>query len=640
MKHHTIIGTAGHIDHGKTALIRALTGIDADRLKEEKERGITIDIGFAYWKDEVTIIDVPGHEKFIRNMVAGVSAIDIFMLVIAADDGIMPQTIEHLDILHFFNIRNGMVVINKCDLADPDWLDLVEEEIRQLLVKYQLHDTPIIRASAVSGENIDTVRDVLEQKIAALTPQQNERPFRLFVDRSFSIHGFGTVVTGAVISGQLPAGQEVQIMPSGRTVKVRGLQTHTSDVNRVEMGDRAAINLQGIEKEQVLRGHSLSLPGTTAAVSEFTGIIRTVSKIAVRIANRSAVRVYVGTAEVLGTLIWFDTDKLLREEQSYHVRIKLNEPVSAVHGDAFLVRLQSPLITLAGGKILEINPGRIRHSEAEWTSYFRRMDNNEPEVLVEETIRNRGIALLTGQSLQQKLFREQEFLSATLEKLLKRKRIRRVESKNQPAWIHSENFDTLVNRMVEIIGDFHRKNPQKAGLTPAGLVAGIRIKSLAEELLEAALQKAVNAGEVIRTGAVFALPGFQPQVTRDAVQLEAEILKIYFDAGFMPPELSGLTSQLNIRPDESRNLTAALQRTGKLVSVKGQYYLHHERLAELLDALRSHFAQNETISVPDLKNYINTTRKYAIPLLEFLDGEGYTRRDGDARTAGPGLKPD
>ena len=382
MKKHTIIGTAGHIDHGKTAVIRALTGIDADRLKEEKERGITIDIGFAYWKNDVTILDVPGHEKFIRNMVAGVSTIDLFLLVIAADDGIMPQTVEHLDILNFFNIRDGIVILNKIDLVDEEWLSLVEEDIHALLKKYDLDTISIVNVSALTNKNIDTLRELIERKIEEQTEIISTQPFRLFVDRSFTIKGFGTVVTGTMLSGILKKSEDIKVLPQGITKRVRGLQVHGKETDMVKTGDRAAINLQGISKVQISRGDALVKDNTLPGSSEFIGSLRTVSNIQPRINNRSKVRVYVGTAERIGQLIWFENNKYLEKGSDYHVRVKLDTPLAIARNDAFLIRLHSPLVTLAGGRVVEINPPKIQHKSTEWKRYFEIMASSEYEDII------------------------------------------------------------------------------------------------------------------------------------------------------------------------------------------------------------------------------------------------------------------
>jgi selenocysteine-specific elongation factor len=377
MKNHTIIGTAGHIDHGKTAVIKALTGIDADRLKEEKERGITIDIGFAYWKDDVTILDVPGHEKFIRNMVAGVSTVDFFLLIIAVDDGIMPQTIEHLDILNFFNIRDGIVILNKIDLVDAEWLSMVEDDVVNLLNKYNLQNLPIISVSAATKDNIDNLLQLIDQKISEQTETESTQPFRLLVDRSFIIKGFGTVITGTVLSGTLKKGETIQILPHLTQKKVRGLQAHGKDTDSVITGDRAAVNLQAISKVEISRGDVLVPVDTLQNAFDFIGTLRTVSNFHVKIANRSKVRVYVGTAEKIGQLIWFENDKFLKEDSEYHVRIKLEAPLAAARNDAFLIRLHSPLITLAGGRIIEVNPPKIQHNKDNWLPYFETMASHD-----------------------------------------------------------------------------------------------------------------------------------------------------------------------------------------------------------------------------------------------------------------------
>jgi len=400
MKKHTIIGTAGHIDHGKTALIKALTGIDTDRLKEEKERGITIDIGFAYWKENVTIIDVPGHEKFIRNMVAGVSTIDFFILVIAADDGIMPQTIEHLDILKFFNIKDGIVVINKIDLVDEEWLALITDEIENLLKQYDLNTLPIIQVSSIKGIGIDKFKVIVEEKIENHDKSVVSRPFRLLVDRSFSVKGFGAVVTGTVLSGELNTGEDIQILPSGFETKVRGLQEHTASIKSVQVGDRAAVNLQNIPKEGVGRGDVLVKPNTLSAISEFTGYMKTVSKLPIKIKNYCRIRVHIGTSERLGKLIWFDETPNLEPDKYYHVRIQLDSPVATARNDAFLVRLHSPLITLAGGKILEINPPKLKKSDSLWQQYFDEIKSDDLFKITELIIKNKKLQPASLQNIQ------------------------------------------------------------------------------------------------------------------------------------------------------------------------------------------------------------------------------------------------
>ncbi len=635
MKRHTIIGTAGHIDHGKTALIKALTGIDADRLKEEKDRGITIDLGFAYWRDDVTIIDVPGHEKFIRNMVAGVSTIDFFILVIAADDGIMPQTIEHLDILNFFNINQGIVVINKSDLADPEWLSLIQEEIRDLIDRYGLGEVPIIPCSAHTGQNIDLVKEHIETKIAQLEDKITSRPFRLPVDRSFSIKGFGTVVTGTVLSGMLHKGEEINLMPSEKVVKVRGIQTHTSDVEEVSPGFRAAINIQGIGKEEIIRGDVICQQNTMMAVSEFSGIIKTVSKIPVaKIPNHCRIHAYVGTAECPGELIWYDQSRFLQENQEYRVRIKLTRPLTATRSDAFLVRLHSPVITLAGGKILEVNPGRIRHHEEEWTNYFRQISSPELTEVIETMILHHGLSTLSLSTLQKKLFEDISELTKIIDDLVKRKKIRSFNIKGEDHFIHEKAFLQFCDDIMTSITHFHKTMAHKPGINQTELINAMGKSWVASEILSAALRKLVN-GELIKIEQnLISKSGFKIQMSKDADEVRSSVLSRLEQSKFAPPTPSELAGELGISEAESRSLFAMLAKEKQIILIQGTFYLHQKNWQQLLDYLKSYFSDQPEMPVPTLKEFIQTTRKYAIPLFEYLDSEGYTERAGDVRKKG------
>ena len=545
MKQHAIIGTAGHIDHGKTALIKALTGIDADRLKEEKERGITIDIGFAYWRDDVTIIDVPGHEKFIRNMVAGVSTIDFFLLVIAADDGIMPQTIEHLDILTFFNITAGLVVINKIDLVDREWLDLVTEEIKEMLTGYNLSHIPVLPCSAHTGENLPQVKQMVEETISSLTEQTSSHPFRLLIDRSFSIKGHGTVVTGTVLSGSLKKGDEVLLMPRQRQVKVRGIQTHTTDVNQVFPGFRAAVNLQGINKAEVIRGDVICARDTMIPATEFTGIMKTVSKISLnRIANRSRVHVYAGTAECSGQLIWYDNEKYLKEGMTYHVRVKLDQPISAARNDAFLIRLHSPVITLAGGRILEINSRKIKHEQAVWQEYYKNIDTDDLSVLIAFLIHENGLKPLSGSDLQKKLFEDIGLIEAVLDDLKKKKQLRTVSRASQEYHLSEITFDSLLSEITAYLDSYHEEMPHIPGINQKELVDGIGKGWLMPELIEAALRKLINSKLIRIDKNLIARSEFKVRMSRDTDEIIELLLAQLLASPFAPPTAAELSLKL------------------------------------------------------------------------------------------------
>jgi len=634
MKKHTIIGTAGHIDHGKTALIKALTQIDTDRLKEEKERGITIDIGFAYWKDDVTIIDVPGHEKFIRNMVAGVSTIDFFILVIAADDGIMPQTIEHLDILNFFNIHDGIVVINKIDLVDEEWLMLVKDEVETLLKKYNLAHLQIIEVSSIEGTNIDQLKTVVEDKIENHDKSVIDRPFRLLVDRSFSVKGFGTVVTGTVLSGTLNVSDDIQILPSGETTKVRGLQEHIKSVTQVEAGDRAAVNLQNIARDTIIRGNVLIKPNTLFPINEFLGVVKTVSKLPIKVKNYSQVRIHVGTTECMGKLFWFDENKILEPDKQFHVKIKLETPVAAAKNDAFLIRLHSPILTLAGGKIVEINPSKIKQTDTEWFDHFEVMSGNDTIKIIEQIMLKERLRPVSILFLQNKLFEEPDSILNSVTTLTNQKRIRQITLKGTDHYLHKDNFNSLITEIRDVVSNYHNKNPHKPGINIQEIIGNISTHKINTEVVEAALKKMINSTELKLEQNFYALPDFKIKVSRDTDTAISEVMTILLNDRFEPQTPDQIAEIIAMPNNEIRSLISLLARDKRLIQITPQFYIHEKNWNDLLNFLRSHFEKENEMNVSDLKDFLKASRKFVIPLFEFLDSSDYTHRAGNTRQRG------
>jgi len=637
MKKHTIIGTAGHIDHGKTALIKALTGIDTDRLKEEKERGITIDIGFAYWKDDVTIIDVPGHEKFIRNMVAGVSTIDFFILVIAADDGIMPQTIEHLDILKFFNIKDGIVVINKIDLVDEEWLALITDEIQNLLTLYELSNLPTIQTSSIKGIGIDKFKVLVEEKVENHDKSVDSKPFRHLVDRSFSVKGFGAVVTGTVLSGNIGVGEDIQILPSGFETKVRGLQEHITSVKSVQVGDRAAVNLQNIPKEGVGRGDVLVKPNTLSAISEFTGYMRTVSKLPVKIKNYCRIRVHIGTSERLGKLIWFDQTTNLEPDKYYHVKIQLESPVAAARNDAFLVRLHSPLITLAGGKILEINPPKLKKSETNWQQYFENLRSEDLVIITESILKNAKLLPVSRQYIQKKLFEDSDIIESTVNTLNNKKKLKSITFKGNDHFIHIDNFNAFADELRMYISNYHKDFPHKPGINLQEIIGGFKHRKIDTEVFEAALKKLINSESIVLNQNIYSLKDFKLQVSKDTDSATNELITILRDALYECPTPDEISEIIEISKNEVYSLLQMLIKENQIKQVNNTYYLHKKNWDSLLFFLRKHFESNKEIEVSHLKDFVKTSRKYVIPLFEFLDSQDITRRVGNVREKGSSL---
>ena len=457
MNDHIIIGMAGHIDHGKTALIKALTGIETDQHKEERERGITIDIGFAYWKENITIIDVPGHEKFIRNMAAGVSALDLFILVIAADDGIMPQTVEHLEILKFFGANDGLVALNKIDLVDDEWHLLVEDEIQKFLENHGFKNVPIVPVSAVEGKGIDTLEKMLSDKISTVKKRTGNRPFRLNIDRSFSIKGFGTVVTGTILSSEVKSGDTLTLLPRDMSVKVRGTQVHQSDTKLASAGQRAAINIANADKDEMPRGAVLVEEGSLLPCKTFLAKITTIKDLKFKLKKHDKVHIYIGTQELVGKIFWFDDDNSLQENLTYHMHIKLSEPCVTAPGDAVLIRSFSPVDTIAGGKVLYIDPPGIRQIEKNWSEIFNNLLHDDLISAVKQVFYFLGYKSLTINALRKILFEKESVINDTMEKLIKQKYLTEFIYKNERHFVSASSMDQGIQDIEEMINEAHEK---------------------------------------------------------------------------------------------------------------------------------------------------------------------------------------
>jgi selenocysteine-specific elongation factor len=605
-------------------------------LKEEKERGITIDIGFAYWRDHITIIDVPGHEKFIRNMVAGVSTIDFFLLVIAADDGIMPQTIEHLDILNFFNIHDGIVVLNKIDLVDPQWLEMVQQEVLALLKRYNLQDLPVIPVSALKNLNLDRLKQAIEYKINSAGQIHSRSPFRLLIDRSFQIKGFGTVVTGTVLSGVLSKGEEVEVYPVGKKVKVRGLQIHTRDTEQVKIGHRAAVNLSDLSSNEVFRGDVLAAPGSMMPVNEFTGMMRTVSFLPSQIKNRSRVHVYTGTAERAGNIYWYDPHRYLQSNHAYHVRLKLDTPATAAPADVFLIRLHSPVLTIAGGKILEINPAYLP-ATGNWSEYFTVMSGTDLTAQIERIIQNQAFKTVSTQFLQTKLFAAEEVIKESIDKLVAAQKIIKIVIKGSEHWVHVSHFNFLKAEILDQIKQFHQQHPLKAGVNLQELRSRTGKKWLPEEIYTAVLQHLLNGNLIRQDQNFYYLAGFTIQLDQDFDQAGHRLLEVLSISKFSPPDIAELSGRLQMPVEEVRVLLNSLLKQKKLASISHNLFLHQAVHEQLIEFLRNYFSTHSQMPVAVLKDFIRTTRKYAIPILEYLDANGFTVRSGDRRKKGPNL---
>ncbi len=635
MNQHTIIGMAGHIDHGKTALIKALTGIQTDQHKEEKERGITIDIGFAYWKDNVTIIDVPGHEKFIRNMVAGVNALDLFLLVIAADDGIMPQTIEHLEILKFFGAKQGIVALNKIDLVDEEWQLLVQDEVKSFLKHHGYTNIPIIPVSAVDAEGIDTLEKILFDKISHLKKSIVERPFRLNIDRSFTIKGFGSVVTGTVLSSQVKTGDTLTLLPKNIPVKVRGIQVHQSNTQYASAGQRAAINIANVEKDKMPRGTVLVEENSLLPCKAFLAEIKTIVNLRYKLKKHSKVRIHIGTQELLGKIYWFGDTSSLNENAIYQMHIKLDEPGITAPGDAVLIRSFSPMTTVAGGKVLCIDPPGIRQIESNWNEIFGNLSNNDLLKKVKQIFDFQGYKSLTNKAIRLKFLETESVIMDALDRLIKQKYLTKFVYKNETHYVSSVSMDMGIKIIESEIENIREQDKLKSGYNFQQLLNILRPYNFSEPFLEWTLKSAVKSGSMIFKGSEY---NTQTASENDEMNIiRQKIIELYKQSRYAAPDLNETAHQLNLESKTMKNLMISLTQTGELKSIGGKFYIHREVMNELLEFIKHHFSKNSELDVAVLRNFTGCSRKYLIPIFEYLDANKFTERRGDVRIAGPDL---
>ena len=631
-----VIGTAGHIDHGKTALVQALTGVNTDRLKEEQERGITIDLGFAHLSENVTIIDVPGHERLIKNMVAGVSTIDLVLFVVAADDGIMPQTREHLDIVTLLGIRNGVFVITKIDLVEKEWVDLVEEELRALLQNTDFADAPILRTSTVKNIGIEELRRTIARRLESVPERLDDGIFREPIDRVFVKAGFGAVITGSVLSGSIGVGDEVEILPEKLPARIRGLQTHDHPVEAVYAGYRAALNLAGVNHTQLRRGQVITLPGYYQPVEILNARLRVLKGTEIPIKNQMRLRIHIHTEEVIGRVI-LPERKVLAPGESDFVQIRLEKPIYAGYRDRFIIRQYSPQITLGGGVVLQTNPPKFRKKFLEqFREVLQALESPRPEERIPAIFPIVPLVPLTSRDIQLQAGIHQNEIEPYLKKLLDRKEIFRVEQGREVLFYSRAQVEYVLQRIERILEQFHQENPALPGM-PLREIGS----KLGDRFPEDAVALAVNQGtawqRVKQEGEAFSLKAFVPKISAKLQQELDAVEEAYRKAGFAPPTPAEVAEQVEIQEAQVRERLRLLIQQGKVEFAEEKVYFHRQAVEQAIEVLRNYFSNQPSITVSQFRELLNTTRKYALPLLSWLDNHGYTRREGDVRVPGQKL---
>jgi selenocysteine-specific elongation factor len=627
-----ILGTAGHIDHGKTSLIKALSGTDTDRLKEEKLRGITIELGFAALDlpsgQHLGIVDVPGHEKFVKNMVAGATGIDIVTMVIAADEGVMPQTREHMEICSLLGVRHGLVALSKVDMVDEEWLELVMEDVREFTEGSFLEEAPIIPVSSATGEGLPELLKVLDEICAQVPRHQPSSLFRLPVDRVFSMKGFGTVITGSLVSGQVKVGDNVQLYPGKITAKVRGIQVHNAAVESAEAGMRTAINFQGLEKEAVNRGEVLASPGSLRSSYMIDLDLTFLESQKKPIKNRVRVRFHTGTSEILGVLVFFDTEEIAPGTRTV-AQIRLDEPVALVRGDRYVLRSYSPIRTIGGGTVINPIPVKHKRFRPEVVAGLQAICEAAPEALISELLRQAGLTGVPFGDLVLMTNLPEKKLDQHLQLLLSHKTAVMVD-KEQRACIHKEVFDRLIEDATNQLKAFHERYPLKPGMSKEELKS--KFPHFWEgKLFTLALNHLLKEGRVFQAEEVVHLADHKVTLAVDQAEVKQKIVSAYAEAGLTPPYFRELAKQLDVEIEPAREVLHLLVGEGLIVKVKEDLYYHKERLETLKAEVAEFLAANEELSTPQFKDMTGASRKYVIPLLEHFDTTNFTIRIGDIR---------
>jgi selenocysteine-specific elongation factor len=626
----TILGTAGHIDHGKTSLIKALTGIDTDRLKEEKERGITIELGFAYLKlpsgQLLGIIDVPGHEKFIKNMVAGATGIDIVAMVIAADEGVMPQTREHMEICKLLGIRNGLVVLTKIDMVDEEWLKLVREDVSDFFSGTFLENAPVIEVSSTTGQGVENLLKTIDELVQKIPERDVGYFFRLPIDRVFTMKGFGTVVTGTTISGSINTGDEVTIYPQGISSKIRGIQVHNHELIQVKSGQRTAINLQGLEKAQIERGNILAAKDSLRPTHMVDVQFELLQNAPRKVKNRTKCRFHSGTAEIMGTIILLDRDELEKGDSCY-AQIRLDEPTAVLMGDRFILRSYSPVRTIGGGKILNSLPVKKKR--------FSKEALRELEVLNSGGIKEKAEECIRMGKYPGREFGEVRFLINSGEKkideilkvLSAQKKITQY-NKEYKVFIHAEYLEKAMNEIIAMLTRYHAEFPLKAGMMKEELRSR-SIGSGNQRLFNFIVTDLINTGVMVQDKELLRLKEHRVTFARDQEKIRQEMEDIYMKGGIQPPYFTEIKDRLPA--SEAAAILDVLVKDGVLVKVKEDLYFHRIALDDLEKRLTAFLRENAEISTPQFKEMTGASRKYTIPIIEYFDRIQLTVRVGDNR---------
>ena len=627
-----ILGTAGHIDHGKTSLIKAVTGTNTDRLKEEQKRGITIELGFASLDlpsgRHLGIIDVPGHEKFVKNMVAGATGIDIVTMVIAADEGVMPQTREHMEICALLGVKHGMVALTKIDMVDEEWLEMVSEDIREFTVGTFLEEAPIVPVSSTTGQGLGDFIKALDTLSEVVPERSSSGLFRLPVDRVFTMKGFGTVITGTLISGRIGVGETIMIYPGEIVSKVRGLQVHNQSVETAEAGMRTAINFQGLEKAAINRGDMIGRENTLIPSYMVDLELAYLASNKKPIKNRTQVRFHTGTSESMGNLILLDRDELIPGD-TCPAQIRLEEPVSLIRDDRFVVRSTSPVRTIGGGKVLNPIPGKHKRFQQEIIEGLNGLVDASPEEIVDYQARMAGPAGVSFADLLLMTNLPEKALTTAMGNLLNHQNLVLVDKDSRTA-IHQSVFEDLKALSIEVLGNYHRENPLKAGFSKEELKSKFPRDANAKVFTQV-LNRMIKDQVLALEDDMVRLSSHTVSLQVDQEDLKKRIADRYRQSDLTPPYFKEIVADQDVDAKTAKEVLALLVSEGTLVKVKEELYYDSQALEKLKEKLIAHLIDKGEITTPEFKDMTGASRKYVIPLIEHFDAINLTIRVGDIR---------
>lgn len=628
---HVIVGTAGHIDHGKTLLVKALTGIDADTLAEEKRRGITIELGFIFmeasgYDKQIVFIDVPGHEKLIKTMVAGASNIDAALLVIAADEGVSLQTREHFDILNLLGIEKGIVALTKADLVNEERILELTGQVKDFLKDSFLDDAPIIPVSSVKGTGVDDLRQALLELGNTVEKRHDSGIFRMPIDRVFTMRGFGTVIAGTILSGEVKEGDRIEILPDELTAKVRGVQVHHQKVERATLGRRTALNLQDIKKEKLRRGQCAGKPGSLTPTNRLDGKLFLLKSYGKQLKNRIRVRLHIGTEEIISRLVLLESDILLSGNEAL-VQFVLESPTVALPGDRFVIRTFSPLMTIGGGKILDSVPPKHKRFDSQTLQGLQMLEGDITET-VEQVVMDSGAAPLSSSEIRIKMGESEDIVDKTVSEMCDAGKIIKIAGRKEAKYLHKNSYAELEKKLLTFIKSYLEKNPHRMFMPYEEL------RSRLLRLTDNQTFKTVFDGLLVKRiihqkNSDVSLVGYEVKLKPQDQELIQKIEDTFKRTGFSSPLPEEVRLKLGLTPKIFMNLMHSLFEKGILVRLSERVIYHRDSFEQAKRIVMEHLKNNQTITVAELRDKLKLSRKYATAILEYFDGIGLTKREKD-----------